>query len=487
MHRYITRVFIAAAAAGVALSAVGVTGASASGAALRAPQAVRMSSAGRDHAAVSPGTQLWAKLYNGNGNGHANSVAVSPNGNTVFVTGTSYKGGGDYATIAYNTATGAQLWAKRHSSSGAGGCEEDNAVAVSPDGNTVFVTGECTVLPSEAADYATIAYNAATGAQKWVKRYNGVGTVNFANALAVSPSGKTVFVTGESDSKDFVAQYGTVAYNAATGAQLWVKRYRGPGSSSDIAHSVAVSPNGNTVFVTGVSNSSTFTFTDDATVAYNAATGAQLWVKRHSGIQDTDNGYYNSLAVSPTGGAVYVTGINGSASSIGAGYVTIAYNAATGAQLWAKRYSSSGGALSVAVSPSGSTVFATGETYRTDRGIGYATVAYNAATGAQLWAKRYVGNLGAIPRALAYSVAVSPSGGTVYVTGLSWKAGFEYATIAYNAATGAQQWIKLYGLPNDGSTEGQGPVAEAVSPTSGTVVVTGANVGGEWATVAYSG
>jgi DNA-binding beta-propeller fold protein YncE len=484
MHRYITRVFIAAAAAGVALSAVGVTGASASGATVRALQAVRMSSAGREHAAVSPGTQLWAKVYNGNG--HANSVAVSPNGNTVFVTGTSDKGGSDYATIAYNTATGAQLWIKLYKGGPGGGCDFDNAVAVSPDGNTVFVTGECGGTASEVADYATVAYNAATGAQLWVKLYNGVGTVNYGNSLAVSPNGKTVFVTGESDSVDFVAQYATVAYNAATGAQLWVTRYGGPGSSSDIAHSVAVSPSGNTVFVTGVSNSSTFTFTDDATVAYNAATGAQLWVERHSGIQDTDNGYKNSLAVSPTGGAVYVTGIHGSASSTGAGYDTIAYNAATGAQQWAKRYSSSGGALSVAVSPDGSTVFTTGETFRSARGIGYATVAYNAAAGAQLWAKSYVGNVGAIPRALAYSVAVSPSGGTVYITGLSWKAGFEYATIAYNAATGAQQWIKLYAIPGNNSTEGVGPVAEAVSPTSGTVIVTGADAAGEWATVAYS-
>jgi hypothetical protein len=483
MRRFIMRAYVAVAA-GVVLGIGGVAGASASAAAPQARQAVRVSAAGTTHAAVSPGTQLWAKLYNGNG--HANSVAVSPDGSTVFVTGTS-EGRADYATIAYDTATGARLWIKLYKGPGGGGCEFDNAVAVSPDGKTVFVTGECETFSTSKFDYATVAYSAATGAQKWVKLYNGVGTVNYANAVAVSPSGKTVFVTGESDSKDFVAEYGTVAYNAATGTQLWVKRYSGPGSSSDIAHSVAVTPNGNTVFVTGVSNSSTFTFTDDATVAYNAATGAQLWVKRHSGIQDTDNGYDNSLAVSPTGGAVYVTGINGSASSTGAGYDTIAYNAATGAKLWAKRYSSSGGALSVAVSPSGSTVFATGETFRSARGIGYATVAYNAATGAQLWAKRYVGNLGAIPRALAYAVAVSPSGGTVYVTGLSWKAGFEYATIAYNAATGAQQWIKLHGLPNHGSTEGEGPVAEAVSPTSGTVIVTGATAAGEWATVAYSG
>jgi DNA-binding beta-propeller fold protein YncE len=452
-----------------------------------AAQAVRVSAAGTAHAAVSPGTQLWAKLYNKNANsnsGHANAVAVSPNGTTVFVTGTNSTRT-DYATIAYNTATGAQKWVKLYKSQGPGGCSFDNAVAVSPDGTTVFVTGECETATLRY-DYTTVAYNAATGAQKWVKLYNGAGTLNYANALAVSPDGKTVFVTGESDAKNLTAQYGTVAYNAATGAQLWAERYSGPSGSSDIAHSVAVSPDGHTVFVTGVSNSSTST--DDATVAYNAASGAKLWAVRHRGHPIGNASNYNSLAVSPTGGAVYVTGITGDSNAPGAGYDTIAYSAATGAQMWAKHYATDAGGYSVAVSPDGSTVFVTGTAFRAHRGYGYATVAYDAATGAQLWAKIHLGTFGGLPTAQAYAVAVSPDGGTVYVTGLSAaRTVYDYATVAYSAAAGAQQWAKLYRIPGNTSAYGQGPVAEAVSPTSGTVIVTGADIDGEWATVAYSG
>ena len=110
MRRLIMRAY-AVVAAGVVLGTGGVAGASASAAAPQAAQAARVSSAGTAHATVSPGTQLWAKVYNGNGEfHHANAVAVSPNGNTVFVTGTSGKAGStvtDYATIAYSTATGA--------------------------------------------------------------------------------------------------------------------------------------------------------------------------------------------------------------------------------------------------------------------------------------------------------------------------------------------------------------------------------------------
>jgi hypothetical protein len=50
-------------------------------------------------------------------------------------------------------------------------------------------------------------------------------------------------------------------------------------------------------------------------------------------------------------------------------------------------------------------------------------MAYNAATGAQLWVKRYAGLAKGGIGTQAYSVAVSPSGTTVYVTGFSGRSG----------------------------------------------------------------
>jgi WD40 repeat protein len=224
---------------------------------------------------ATPGSQLWANRYNGpaNSDDTATALGVSPDGSTVFVTGyspgttTSW----DYATVAYNAATGSKVWAKRYNGP-ASSTDRAIALGVSPDGSTVFVTGSSYAGAADAYDYATVAYNASTGSKVWAKRYNDpVNKGNeIARALGVSPDGSTVFVTGGTygEFTQSSYDYATVAYNASTGAKVWSKRYNGPGNGDDLAAALRVSPDGSTVFVTGHSSGST-TSADYATVAYN--------------------------------------------------------------------------------------------------------------------------------------------------------------------------------------------------------------------------
>jgi WD40 repeat protein len=350
-----------------------------------------------------------------------------------------------------------------------------SSVAVSPGGGRVFVTGESQGARS-SLDYATVAYSAVTGARLWTARYNGPGNGNdAASSVAVSPRGRQVFVTGASQGTRSGPDYVTVAYSAATGARLWVQRYNGPGNGNDTAYSIAVSPDGRRVFVTGASRGATTT--GYLTVAYSTTTGARLWVQRYNGPGNGNDTAY-SIAVSPDGRRVFVTGASRGTRS-GPDYATVAYSAATGARLWVQRYNGPGNgsdeAYSVAVSPGWGRVFVTGASRGTRSGPDYATVAYSAATGARLWVTRYNGP--ATYDDAARSVAVSPSGSTVYVTGGSNPGS---ATLAYSAATGALLWLARH---SDMLLAGV-----AVSPGGSRVYVTGLTgpFPNDYATVAHS-
>ena len=443
-----------------------------------APAVGAVGRVGARAAAAAPGTQLWVSRYNGPGNGgdRALSVAVSPDGQRVFVAGRSRGSSGkaDYATIAYNAATGARLWVSRYNGPG-DGFDYAAKVVVSPDGTKVYVTGSIYGGPTDGRDYATIAYDASTGARLWVSIYRGRTAKGAgATAIVVSPDGGTVYVTGKATTGLNMVGFGTVAYDAATGAQLWVSLYHPPDEIA-AASAIGVSPGGKAVFVTGISAAVNVP-DQGATVAYDAATGDQLWAE--SG--DSALEVAASQAISPDGGTVFVTGYG---FSRGAYLDTVAYDAATGAKIW-ETAGPRGQAFSVAASPDGTAVFITG--FAEARANKYVTVAYDSATGKRLWGSRYIAPSGF--GGIANAVAVSPDGHSVYVTGGSGGATSEsdYATVAYDAATGAQLWARRYNGPANGPDTA---TALAVSPTGRTVFVTGYSTGAtsgyDWATIAY--
>src|SRR5262245_38724623 len=283
MRNSIARASAIVAACAVA-GTLGVTGIAAAGAATRAPHLASASRA-TAHPLTVPGAKLWVKRYNGpkNGSDVASSVAISPGGGKVFVTGTSTGATSfsDYLTVAYNAATGARLWTARYNGPG-NGLDNAAAVAVSPDGATVFVTGDSEGGPGFEQDYATVAYRATDGKQLWVARFNGQPDgIDIATAVSVARDGAKVFVTGTSaDSEVTTSSWATAAYNASDGAQLWVARLNGPAGNT--AAAAITSPGGNRVFVTGEVQSKAIT-AQYGTVAYNATTGARLWARRYAG------------------------------------------------------------------------------------------------------------------------------------------------------------------------------------------------------------
>ncbi|MGH2710297.1 MAG: PQQ-binding-like beta-propeller repeat protein [Actinomycetota bacterium] len=291
--------------------------------------------------AIDPesGDVLWKAMYDGPGAAWEvpRGFGVSPDGRRVFITGESAGVGTwhDYATVAYDAATGEELWVSRYEGLGGNLADEPNALAVSPDGDAVVVTGGSEEAPGSFR-WATVAYDSETGEALWATRHAGTappspvpgdirpigGSPNFhltgnddeAFAAAFAPDGQTVYVTGGARAFPNGTDYTTIAYRVSDGAARWTAIYDGPTHRLDQASDVLVSPAGATVYVTG--NSSGFglwmqgdsdtkgyAFDDVATVAYNAA-GAQQWVARYDGDQYTDVGSALELG----GGALYVVG-----------------------------------------------------------------------------------------------------------------------------------------------------------------------------------
>jgi DNA-binding beta-propeller fold protein YncE len=391
------------------------------------PVASRLSSSPPGVASARPGQQLWASTLPGVAStvpGKAASVeAVSPDGTTLFVTG-GY-GTTHFETVAYRTATGARLWAKSYHGAGR---TYTTSITASPDGARVYVTGVGDASSALGQGGATIAYDARTGKQLWVRRYDSKGA--YLTGLAVSPDGTTLYVT-DSRGLGNHAELGVIAYAAATGKQRWLHYYtKVPG----YAVSVVVSPDGKSVYATGSGGSSVLT------VAYHA-TGALKWATRYN------NPYAGGAAggqivAGPGGAAVYVVGP--AANQDGHyDYATFAYSAATGKQLWLDRYNALAGPSTfvgaIGVTPDGRTVVVTGSPNEGRTG-GYLIAAYNASTGAARWIRRAPASRYA-PTSPA-GLVIGPHGNTVYVASTKLLGGYDAA--AWSVADGTVLWRTSY-------------------------------------------
>jgi outer membrane protein assembly factor BamB len=178
---------------------------------------------------------------------------VSPDGSQVAIAGRTWGGRDrDYeiTTAVYDSATGHLRWAKRF-----GGSRNDApaAVAYDPAGTGLFVTGYGYVTATINTDFVTIGYDAATGQRRWAEFFDGPDHENDrASALALSPDGTTVFVTGRSDTPASIEyDYEVFAYDAATGANIWSTRYSSTQDSDDEPCCIGVSPDGSEVFIAG--------------------------------------------------------------------------------------------------------------------------------------------------------------------------------------------------------------------------------------------
>lgn len=395
------------------------------------------------------GNQLWdAPIPGEYGAGYA--VAASPDGLRLFVAYFSFEDGVNKSgTIAYDARTGRLLWAASSPTGELGGAD----VAVTPDGGRVVVLGvSCSgggpesACPSLDQSYVTSSLAATTGAHQWTSHYESGKQANgepvdhdSPRELVLSRDGSRTFVTGLS---------ATVAYDTASGATLWAAR-----EEAGESYGVATSPDGSLVFVTGHGVADSSWLGNFVTVAYNAATGAKVWAT-HLPVPAEPPGTPGSMAgftpwpccgsgplqISPTGDRLYLTGMAAYYTAdlqgrVDSDALTLAFDPSSGRIVWQARYRGAApnpGANSntdergffLQVAPDGSRVYMTGLSYNPtdyllDNGPrDYATVAYDAADGAQQWVARYNSSAAAIDNSVPLGgLAISPDGTRLYAFG----------------------------------------------------------------------
>ena len=379
--------------------------------------------------AVASASLRWRSTYDGPASqaDAATAIAIAPSGGRVFVTGSSdaSTGRSRLATVAYDATTGAMRWVARERTAGDGFVND-----IVAGSGRVFVAG------GGRRSMLTVAYVGTSGDRSWSSAYpvRGYGG---ATAVAVGPSLGDVFVTGG-------VPMTTIAYAPATGRRLW--RASHPGFGTD----VAVSPSGRHVYAVGTTQRKA------VAIAYRASDGHQLWhrsVRRFSFFGSS--GTADTLAVAPDGSMIFVGGSWGRGHKFG----MLAIRASTGELAWTRHFSvpPDGSVVTdVGVAPTGRRVFAAG-TLGIDPAVGFVTAAYRAESGARTWVDR-------VPLRVGYpaALAVAPSGRHLFVTG---RAAGKLETVSYRAGSGHRRWVRRLNANSGG--------ADAVVDPTGTVLLTG--------------
>ncbi len=250
---------------------------------------------------TTQGELVWINYFdNGTGSDDFTKAIKIDSEESIIISGTNtgINTGKDYITVKYNLE-GDELWNAKYN--GVGGniaVNDDEAIAMTLDGqDNIYVTGYSTG-PGSGRDFLTIKYDAA-GREQWISRNDnlpqtkGYRNDEEASSIETDANGK-VYITGKTVSPENGSHYYTVKLDAS-GNTEWSKVFYSEefgGVSDDGALDLAADQNGN-VYVTGYSTgfgyeSSCGGNKDFATIKYSSS-GELKWVKRYNGAGRFEN------------------------------------------------------------------------------------------------------------------------------------------------------------------------------------------------------
>jgi len=264
------------------------------------------------------GSPVWSKTYQIPSDyqcGTPSDVGVSPDGATVYVAGTGGPKDDGFRyqeadIVAYDAETGDQLWATKDDSYREGDGDDIGPwLAVDPGGSRVYLAGDrCT--SNRACDATVMAYDAGTGVRQWVSPYDGGGR-GYVGDLGVSPDGDSLFITGQwtmpclAGCTSGEVDAPLVAFDSATGDLRWATTYHG-----NYGKALAVSPDSRSVYLAGSFSALSATSKSAAaqscsgqcgyaTARFNTGPGAgKIEESATSTTYDGWRGFYDKTAVS---------------------------------------------------------------------------------------------------------------------------------------------------------------------------------------------
>lgn len=275
------------------------------------------------------GGLLWAKTYNGTGNGDDKAISIDlDNAGNAYVTGKTWNGlDYDIQTMKYASTNGLATPFATYSSTI--GDDIPSVLKLDYNGNIcIGATSDRDATSSTNRDFLTIQYNSA-GVQQWANLYNGSGTGDDDLSNLTIDANGNIIVTGSSDLDSTATDnldYVTIKYSNS-GTEAWRKTYDGNAHNTDIATSVSTDINGN-IFVVGQSDEgSGLSKNNDCTTLVYSATGNEL---QHVSFDGAATGTDQAAHVLNDGGLVYITGYGTFSTSQQKDFLTLQYNVSTG-------------------------------------------------------------------------------------------------------------------------------------------------------------
>lgn len=295
---------------------------------------------------ASDGKPIWTTTYADPGNAVVTlGPGLSADGKRLYLGGTIWDDGtvpSKAIGLALEASTGEIDWISRWTPPD-GELPNILALASAPD-DTFYMTGYTRPASTFLVrSYLTVAFRddraGHRGIVQWSRQYDGgphAGGINLAWDIAVARDGSTIAITGQGyrDSTNSVSDIETIAYDD-DGTQLWVGRWGGGADGNNATgYAVAIAPDGERVFSSGMAPTVIDRNTVLGTVAYETDSGNQLWTSLPQ-----SPGYYSlahTVTTSRDGSTVYVSGDSGNANVRAA--AVVALDAKTGSTIWTSRY-----------------------------------------------------------------------------------------------------------------------------------------------------